>query len=169
MIDPDEAADSRYDVDNEQHPQEHVLATGKGKRGYSLLDFTDIDPRRTLLHYAGYGNIMMITCMVNLETWLANYRTANTIPKCSGNVYVATRVVNLRLWRKEGDPFKAGIIDVSTLNKPRVIEAWKHNDGVHAYKDNYRLSDALAVIKRDVETNYPPDWTYKVHILACFD
>jgi hypothetical protein len=75
-------------------------------------------------------------------------------------------MLNARVFVKRGDSWNSGIVDVTELGKPRVVQTWTYKGS--SYNHGYTLNDALATIISDFKSMYDQSRdTLKVHILTC--
>ena len=127
---------------------------------------TSVYRNMSLYTYVDYGSILPIECGFALQTYLTRHRGSGAPPACSKPPYISPTMLNARIYVEHGDPWKSGIIDVTELGKPRVVQTWTPKDS--SYNHGYTLNDALATIISDFKSMYDQSRdTLKVHILTC--
>ena len=133
-----------------------------------ITEMSTIIPNLKIFTYAkDYGYILDINCAYNLQTYLTHYRDENNnLPTCIENrkPRIDNSILNLRLYVENTDTWNSGIVDITTVNNPIIIQTWNSYDS--NYNKGYTLNNALLDIYRDANKYYGLN-TIKVHLLTC--
>ena len=152
----------------------HYIISSHGDIG-GVTDYTIEYPGMTLYTYVEeYGRALSDDCAFNLQTYLTRYRdNLYNKPKCLLDEqglkapHMNSSVLNARVFVTPHDRWHAGIVDVSEISNPRVVQKWTYQGS--PYEAGYTLNDAINTIMRDAEETYMLGRDrVKIHVLTCF-
>ena len=117
-----------------------------------------------------YGDELEEECGYELQTYLTHRRDNPRKPRCTPYLHINTQILNANLYVKASDPWISGILHVTNIGDPEIVETWNYRD--HAINNGYTLDDALASILNHFETvvlkrNDASTNTIHVHVLTC--
>ena len=135
----------------------------------NIKTFTDIYNKMLIYSYTeDYGFGLNIKCAYDLQTYLTNYRDEQeNFPKCfqKKSPWIDSSIIDLHLYVTEYDTWNSGILDVTSIGNPRIVQQWTYEDS--NYYKGYNLNTALNDIYIDASKKYSGLNTIKVHLLTC--
>lgn len=144
----------------------HYIISSHGSTSGVNIETDNKHPNRKLFSYVEYGEQLDIECGFALQHWLSKFRDDDHKPRCQYiSPYITSTILNAKLYVEKDDEWNSGIVDVTTLNEPEIVQTWNHiEDG---FDKGFTLQKALDTIHDHFIHTYNPNWTYSVHILTC--